>query len=1578
MIDDDIDEGNEQFAILGSVVALDDGVAVFTILDDDTRGILVSPTTVNVLEGAGGSGQEYSLVLVSQPTARVTVRFGVMDAEGVRVSDIYLDGQQPFPSLLFDPDDWDTPQIVTVEMSNNNHIQPRLTVVTITHTVFGGDYEGLHAPPTTVNVTDSEPGNTTITLSLFERNAIGGLESLENLKESDGPVSMAVAAEIGIALYVDAHIALTDAGGTADSADYTLTPVGAPLLIRAGETRGTATFTLTPTDDDIDEDTETVEIAGNASGDAADFIASIAPASFRIIDDDTRSVIVTSPVTVLEGGGRRSYKVRLGSQPDGGDVEVRITGVTRAPEDEGQGRRLRFFPDSSAIVSIISEPNGDFAPVGEGIVLIFTAADWLKDKEQTVYVELSSNDVEQDDSEAIITHEVSGGNYDDVEVPDVVLKLSESGFFVTVPEDLRVFEGRSASYRIRLTSQPVDDVVVRVILPSDSSIGLSRNPGVLTFTTGNWNTPQFVVVEYEDDDLSTRNQFLEITHTAESNDTDYDSGGVSVVSVSLNFLDDDGFPSIRLVLSPSEADEGDRDLEDEETLTRTISVEVTAEFEGPARSEDTMISLSLGLNGDTADADDYSTELSPDAFLVIPQGATSSTDDGAQPFSFMLTLVQDRIDEDDEAFTLRAVDNAYILDDASAVFTIIDDDRAGIEVTPVEPRRLRKGQTAEYSVALTSQPTGEVTVNVNAQGRPGFEVHAPDDISISTQSLLFAADSWFVPQAVTVTAVDNSTDVNPGFGEVNIIFSVVASTGDPKYEDTFQEIRRLEIIEADATLGRLQLMADGEEIALTNLAGDSTGLMSDVREYSAAIPFDVDEVRITAAPSVTQMPVEDGDQNPGTVRIFGTNLPRDVSREGEPGAELTVDLDLSGVDDFTFFVEVFVAGDDPDIDDPVIETYTLTLTRALPAIVELKVFRADDGLEASTLIFGPEDDAMELVFVLTDAGDNGYSIGNLMPLPLPLCDSCQIMPGNDGEITTTITLFDGREFEVAIAEEEEGEDGTLETKVTLSRAGVQGADIQFSLAFLAEPARPVADDADDADALSAGIYVFLEDNTPTETEISITYRGHSQGQVETLTPTQEIITVSDNGPVTFYLDVIYESGGMRSFEPGRFTFDVVPAPADNGVTLAGGILTIDPESANTDIQVTVSATADDVLVARGFSPTPPRIINITFKHPTAAIQPVAQPVVEFDPVREFTDPLFVFVDEPKKLPLEVVLAEDSTPLDGSGTILGNLALALTLTTAGEITATVSIIEGDGESGSPGAPGRILSFEVAEVQNNVNVEVYVADADQDPRVTVAPFRFKTHFLSLAHEDEIQFSDVGNPDDFAPDTEVITVSLAGADPAGERWTLSVANSGRLEGNGYSVEEVIFVTRITQVNEIVKKTVDGATKTFELGTETLLNGEVIKPVVFVEVDTRTLSVDVWDFLSAFDVTVQTKTLVSEIAREVYRLLTAAEMGEDRATRSLRIARLRADAEDSRVLLRFDYYLPGVAEREGFFYRTVAIDTGLVAALRVEVTPDSVVVAKGGTGEVTLVVSNLDPGEGSHRLHYVQEGCGSEHRSW
>ena len=1533
LTDNEIFEEDESFSILGSVVDLVDGEAIFTIMDDDVRGISVSQTTIELTEGASAG---YDLVLTSEPTAEVTIELSFIEAAGFSIS---LSARQ----LTFTPADWSTGQRLTVTVADNDHIQQRTTTVTIEHLASGGDYAGLQAS-VKVTVMDDEPESAMIILSLLDESSM----NLENLAESGGSLTVYVEAAIDRRLYVDVPIALTYGGAAAVSDDYTLTPVDpvdGALLIPAGEQSGTAEFRLTLNDDRIDEEDETVEIVGTvSSGPAASFIASISGASFLINDNDTRAVLVTPEAVTVPEGESISYNVRLDSQPVGGDVVVKITGVTRAADVLQDGRTLSFSlqdpPGDTRTTSAYDRTSGAFVLAGDPIILTFNAMNWST--EQRVYVELSSNGVVQDDSEATIVHSVSGGDYSSETVPDVVLKLTEFGFFVTGPISADVPEGGSAEYSIRLASQPDDTVIVNLMLPPNPSIDLSLAPvEVLTFSTTDWDEAQSVIVAYGNDDLSTGNQTLEITHSAESSDANYDSGGVSVVAVRLNFLDDEDLPRLRLLLSPNSAVEGSGG-----TGGPAIQVMVTAEFDGPARSEETIISLTLARNN-TADAEDYSTDLSPDAFLVIPQGERSGTV-GALHSSFTLTLFQDDIDEGDaEGFTLIAADDAGILAAVSTAFTIVDDDRAGMEVTPVGPRRLRKGQDTEYSVVLTSEPTATVMVSVEALAAGTSEVDPAVDVGIAGAPISFDGSNWFVPQRVTVSALEPA-GVAPRFGEVNIVFSVASDVA--SYDGTFGETRILEIIDVDATLRRLQLMVGGEEIVLTNLADGSTGFMSDDREYSATIPFDVNQVTITAAPTITETLMA-GDQASGEVRIFGTNHPRDAGGEGASGAELIVTLDLSGEDDFTFFVEVFVpvAGD-----DPVIETYTLTLTRALSANAELLVFRADDegrqnplndGGEDDTLIFGPEDEIMELVLVLTDGVDD-YSISELLLSGFSNTDApITIMSSEPGNAS--------RQFRVEIDPEETR---TLETKVTLSRVDPRGEDFEFSLTFEAEAARPVAADAD---AFTAEIDVFLEDNTPTNTQISVAYRGDSQGQAETLTPTQEIIRVSDNGTVTISLEVIYESGGMRSFEQGSFTFSVVSDPvADPRVTLEGGILKINPEGDGTMIQVTVSAVADPELVNRGFSPRAPDPLaplgfTVKFEHPTANIQPVA----ELDPVREFTDPLFVFVGELKELPLEVVLAEDSTPLDGSGDILRDLALTSTTDIPEDFAAaTVSIRVGDAEAGSP---GRILSFEVAAVKNNVLVDVAVEVNDQDPRVTVVDvFSFNTHFLSLEHEDGIQFSEVGNRGgDFAPDFEVITVSLAGEDPAGESWTLSVANRDQLEVDGhYSVEEVILETRITQVNQIVKKTVvAGTATTYEIGTETLLDGEVSEPPVFVEVDTTTLSADVWAFLFESPASTETRTLLSEIARKDYRPLTAEEMEMDLATRFLRITRLLPGAEDSRVRLRFDYYLPGVAELEGFFHRTVAIDTGLVAELRMEVTPDPVVVPKGGTAEVTLVVSNL-----------------------
>ena len=79
-----------------------------------------------------------------------------------------------------------------------------------------------------------------------------------------------------------------------------------PLTIAAGATSGTATFRLTPTDDNLDEDTETLTVSGTTDGLTVD------SATLEITDNDTASTKVTllvDPDAVSEDAGETTVTV---------------------------------------------------------------------------------------------------------------------------------------------------------------------------------------------------------------------------------------------------------------------------------------------------------------------------------------------------------------------------------------------------------------------------------------------------------------------------------------------------------------------------------------------------------------------------------------------------------------------------------------------------------------------------------------------------------------------------------------------------------------------------------------------------------------------------------------------------------------------------------------------------------------------------------------------------------------------------------------------------------------------------------------------------------------------------------------------------------------------------------------------------------------------------------------------------------------------------------------------------------------------------------------------------------------------
>ena len=347
--------------------------------------------------------------------------------------------------------------------------------------------------------------------------------------------------------------------------------------------------------------------------------------------------------------------------------------------------------------------------------------------------------------------------------------------------------------------------------------------------------------------------------------------------------------------------------------------------------------------------------------------------------------------------------------------------------------------------------------------------------------LTFTPADWYEPQSVTITVTETLTD----FGELQIRHSVTSS--DPNYDNFPVGARTLKLTDVDASLEVLTLKLAAGAAPVTLRRGNTEdvedgGFDSNVLEYVAEVPFDSDRVFITATPAVPEDLEVDGTlvQNRAEVRLF-----RRLDSGDEPlanGADIAARPDLpvglpTAEDEFVLLAEVSV----PPLEMDGVTTYqiyTLTLRRALPAEAELVIFLAADEerrtpLTAATpLLFGPDEDAKELVLVVRDRDGTSYAIvdGEV---------SFELSPAEEGAVRLVVEV--GEQTET---------DGDFATPVTLGRDAARTVGtFTFALTFTATPERPLAADAEDLTAEIAGT---LSDNAATRTQIRATYRGHDQ------------------------------------------------------------------------------------------------------------------------------------------------------------------------------------------------------------------------------------------------------------------------------------------------------------------------------------------------------------------------------------------------------------------------------------------------------------------------------------------------------
>ena len=145
--------------------------------------------------------------------------------------------------------------------------------------------------------------------------------------------------------------------------------------------------------------------------------------------------------------------------------------------------------------------------------LTFTTGNWSTPQTVTL---TAFDDSNRTDGSFTLTHTASGGGYGSVTASLSVTVEDDDGpvqAHIDSGGIVSLTEGGSRTYRIWLDSAPTEQVTVAVTAPSKVSV----NPMSLTFTTGNWSTPQTVTLEaLHDTDTSDETQY--VTHRATKGD----------------------------------------------------------------------------------------------------------------------------------------------------------------------------------------------------------------------------------------------------------------------------------------------------------------------------------------------------------------------------------------------------------------------------------------------------------------------------------------------------------------------------------------------------------------------------------------------------------------------------------------------------------------------------------------------------------------------------------------------------------------------------------------------------------------------------------------------------------------------------------------------------------------------------------------------------------------------------------------------------------------------------------------------------------------------------------------------------
>ena len=562
--------------------------------------------------------------------------------------------------LAFSTSNWSTAQTVTVSAAEDGDASQ--DTATVTHTVAGGDYGSVTADDVAVTVTDDDTRGVTVTpMSLTVGEGGTGRYTVVLDTQPSGEVTVVIVSDN------------TDVTADASSLTFTAT---------TWSTEQTVTVSAVQDDDAAND---TAALTHDPSGADYDSVSN-ADLTVTVTDDDTRGVTVTPTSLTVNEGGTNTYTVVLDTEP------------------------------TAAVTVTIVDPTAPTDVTADPASLTFFTSDWAT--AQTVTVSAAEDDDSTRDT-ATVTHDVSGGDYEDFAASSVTVTVNDDdtpGVTVT-PTSLTVGEGGSGTYTVVLNTQPSGDVTVAI---SSNNTDVSASPSPLTFTTTTWSAEQTVTVT-AGEDADAANDTAALTHNPGGGGYNSVSNAILTVTVT-----DDETAGVTVTPASLAIDEGS---------TGTYTVELNTQPTATVR---------VTINDPTDNTD----------VTASPARLTFTTSNWSTAQTVTVSAAEDGDASQDTATVTHTVsggDYGSVTADDVAV-TVTDDDTPGVTVAPTS-LTVAEGGTGTYTVVLDTQPTGTVTVLI-------LDLTANTDVTTNSSSLTFTTTTWNTAQTVTVSAAEDADAAN--------------------------------------------------------------------------------------------------------------------------------------------------------------------------------------------------------------------------------------------------------------------------------------------------------------------------------------------------------------------------------------------------------------------------------------------------------------------------------------------------------------------------------------------------------------------------------------------------------------------------------------------------------------------------------------------------------------------------------------------------------------------------------------------------------------------------------------------------